>query len=260
MRSFLHRWACVSLNGGMALCVRALAILCLFLPSSCGSDDTHNVEPASAPVAKIMPLGDSITESAAGQWTYRYFLWHRVKDAGYRIDFVGSMRGAYGGSPVRTDFDMDHEGHSGWRADQILDFLVGGAAAVASPDIVLLHLGTNDLCQGQDIPGTIDEISRIIDLLRKVNPAVAVVLAQSIPSTHGCHAEMPAFVAKLPDLAATKGTTVSPVMVVDQHHGFDPTVMTWDGLHPNRQGESQMADRWFAALRSLLDSRFLARP
>jgi lysophospholipase L1-like esterase len=32
--------------------------------------------------------------------------------------------------------------------------------------------------------------------------------------------------------------------------------MTWDGQHPNEQGESLMAERWFAPLRALLDQRF----
>ena len=36
------------------------------------------------------------------------------------MDFVGSLKENYGGMPRHTDFDMDHEGHWGWRADQVL--------------------------------------------------------------------------------------------------------------------------------------------
>src|SRR3712207_891647 len=86
---------------------------CFFmLLAGCGTEDGASQPPSHAgATARIMPLGDSITESAAGMPTYRYFLWHLLKGEGYRIDFVGSMHGAYGGPPVNTDFDMDHEGH-----------------------------------------------------------------------------------------------------------------------------------------------------
>jgi GDSL-like Lipase/Acylhydrolase family len=233
--------------------------LCLVL-AACGSEESESPSPPGpVKTAAVMPLGDSITESAAGMQTYRYFLWHLVRNAGYRIDFVGSKRGAFGGPPANTDFDMDHEGHWGWRADQVLARLSDGAAAAASPDIVLLHLGHNDLCQGQDVAGTVNDIAAVIDVLRSVNATVAILLAQNIPSTLTCHALKRDFIAALPGLAAAKHTAESPVVVVDQHTGFDPVTMTWDGEHPNATGASLMADRWFAALVPLLDA-FLARP
>ena len=234
-----------------------------FLPllAGCGSDDdTKSTEPApSITKAKVMPLGDSITESTAGMPTYRYFLWHLAKDEGYRIDFVGSMQGAYRGPPSNTDFDMDHEGHWGWRADEVLARLPEWAAA-ASPDIVLLHIGHNDLCQDQEIDSTVNEVSAIIDILRTANPNVAIVLAQNIASAWPCHERMPEFIAKLPALVADKSTEESPILLVDQHSGFDPATMTWDGQHPNATGEFQMADRWFRHLRPLLDERFPRSP
>ncbi|MDP3984815.1 MAG: hypothetical protein Q8Q52_07440 [Acidimicrobiia bacterium] len=68
---------------------------------------------------RIMPLGDSITEGKVGEATYRYFLWHDLFGAGRAVDFVGSLIGVKGGEPKYADFDQDHEGHSGNRADQI---------------------------------------------------------------------------------------------------------------------------------------------
>src|SRR6187399_3097989 len=69
---------------------------------------------------RIMPLGDSITSSFAGHDSYRYWLWHSLQDAGYtNIDFVGSQRGVFGGTPLHANFDQDHEGHTGFTADQI---------------------------------------------------------------------------------------------------------------------------------------------
>lgn len=206
-----------------------------------------------------MPLGDSITESAAGMPTYRYYLWHLLQDRGYRVDFVGSQRGAFGGPPLDTDFDMDHEGHWGWRADQILDRIVEWATA-AAPDIVLIHLGHNDLCQGQDVAGTVRDVAGIIDALRTVNEKVRIIVAQNIASSFPCQARIPDYNAQIPALVAEKTTAESPVSVVDQYTGFDPATMTWDGQHPNAVGESQMADRWFTELAPLLDKFFAGAP
>jgi hypothetical protein len=224
--------------------------------NGCGSDSEESPAPVSpSATAKVMPLGDSITESTAGMPTYRYFLWRLAQDAGYNIDFVGSMQGAHDGPPSNTDFDMDHEGHWGWRADEVLALLPGWAAT-ASPDIVLLHIGHNDVCQGHTIDSTINDISAIVDVLRTANPTVAILLAQNIASAWPCHERLPELVSRLPGLTSSKSTAESPVSLVDQHTGFDPETMTWDGQHPNEQGESLMAERWFAPLRALLDQHF----
>src|SRR3954468_24495806 len=68
---------------------------------------------------KIMPLGDSITESFPGHASYRFFLYNQLVQAGYDVDFVGSLTGVNGGAPLYSNFDQNHEGHSGIRTDQI---------------------------------------------------------------------------------------------------------------------------------------------
>jgi lysophospholipase L1-like esterase len=39
---------------------------------------------------------------------------------------------------------------------------------------------------------------------------------------------------------------------VDQFTGFDQAGMTWDGIHPNREGNKKMAQVWRHALLSHL--------
>src|SRR3712207_6588279 len=97
----------------------------------CGSDSSDSAQKT----ARIMPLGDSITESSAGLPTYRYFLWKWAEGRGWSIDLVGSKRGTVNGPPAHADFDMDHEGHSGRRADEVLTQITAWASA-ANPDIV----------------------------------------------------------------------------------------------------------------------------
>ena len=72
-------------------------------------------------------LGDSITngnasgvvpDNSAFYVSYRKPLWDRLKAAGYVVDddvFVGSL---ITGDAV-ADFDPDHDGQRGWRADEI---------------------------------------------------------------------------------------------------------------------------------------------
>ena len=202
---------------------------------------------------RIMPLGDSITQSVSPHNSYRYYLWHLLLNQQYRIDFVGSLKGVGGGPPANPDFDMDHEGHAGWRADEIAANIQMWATK-AAPDVVVLHIGTNDLCQGQSIESTVTDIGNIIDGLRTVNPHIQILLAQLIGQAPFTNCGIPALNTQLPALAASKNQPDSPVVLVDQYSGFDPTTMTFDGEHPNDIGESRMADKWFEKLVPVLET------
>src|SRR3712207_5472734 len=115
---------------------------------------------------KVMPLGDSITEGYQGHASWRFWLWKRLDLAGYDVDFVGSRTGVLTpgapgeqGPPPYTDFDQHHEGHSGWRTDQILDRIDEWAPQYA-PDVVLLHLGTNDMLQSHSVSSAIARLGQ----------------------------------------------------------------------------------------------------
>lgn len=199
---------------------------------------------------KIMPLGDSITESFPGHATYRFYLYNQLAQAGYDVDFVGTMTGATGGAPLYSNFDQNHEGHSGWRTDQIRDNMISFANA-NKPDIVLLHTGSNDIEQGQSNSSTITEISATIDNLRSVVPNVKILLAQIIPENFNT-VQYPALNSMIATLAGQKTTANSPVVLVDQYTGFNNGQDTYDGIHPDESGEKKMSAKWFAALQGVL--------
>ena len=76
-------------------------------------------------VLRILPLGNSITQGKFDLRSYRYALWKKLTDEGILFDFIGSMRTNHKGSPKwpkykGKSFDTDHEGHWGWRVDEIL--------------------------------------------------------------------------------------------------------------------------------------------
>lgn len=198
---------------------------------------------------RIMPLGDSITQGYAA--SYREPLWHALQDAGWEVDFVGSMDRYYGGGMRPQQYDPDHEGHWGWFADEVLARIADWAAR-AEPDIALVHLGTNDIGSGQGPQDTVKEVERIVGLLRQQNPNIHVLLAAIIPIGHaGANIRVKTYNAALGALAGSLDDARSRILLVDQFSGFDASQDTYDGLHPNESGIQKMAIRWLSALQQL---------
>jgi lysophospholipase L1-like esterase len=201
----------------------------------------------------ILPLGDSITEGDTVYNSYRRSLWFLLQNNGYNVDFIGSEINNYGGPAPNQDFDLDHEGHAGWRADQIVDRGLASWLENYTPDIVLLHIGSNDLTRVNRnnvvVIATLDDVREIIAVLRADNPDVIVFLAQLIPSCQSILAEnIVAYNAELPALASEQTTAASPVIIVDQFTGFDANTDTHDCVHPNVSGEYKIANNWFNAI------------
>jgi cellulase/cellobiase CelA1 len=206
---------------------------------------------AAAPV-RIMPLGDSIT---AGPGCWRALLWDRLQQNGYtNIDFVGTQTG--GGCSV--PHDGDHEGHGGYSATGIADQnQLPPWLAATRPDIVLMHLGTNDLWGGTISTETIlAAYSKLVDQMRASNPAMKILVAQIIPmqpaNCTGCAQRVVALNNAIPGWAAGKTTAQSPIVVVDQWTGFNTATDTNDGVHPIDSGFQKMASRWYPAVTAAL--------
>jgi lysophospholipase L1-like esterase len=209
------------------------------------------LEPRTYFTTTIMPLGDSITQGWDGHDSYRYDLWSALAQAGYDIDFIGSQNAIGSGSaPHVNSYDPNHEGHAGWSANQLRDN-AASFATLHHPDIVLLHIGTNDVSESQPPAEIIDEVGGIIDNLRTVVPDVTVLLAQIIPAA-GFVTATQNFNDLIPGLVASKNAAQSPVLMVDEFTGFNTATDTFDGTHPNATGEAKMAAQWYTALQNLL--------
>jgi len=235
--------------------------------AACTSDSGVEADPTQPTAAldspgvalRVMPLGDSITQGNTQLNSYRRPLWHALQASGTDVDFVGSQSANHDGSPPNPDFDIDNEGHWGWTADEVLAQIAGWAQA-GRPDIVLLHLGTNDMLGGSGVGSTLDELTGIVEALRVANPGVVVLLAQLIPVHFAEGTErIVELNQKLAGLALSLSTQASPVVLVDQFTGFDPSTMTADGLHPNTIGEEHMARVWLQAMQPFLAARGAGR-
>lgn len=104
-----------------------------------------------------MPLGDSITYGVGDpdNGGCRGPLYAQLANSACTIDFVGSL--ATGRIP-----DPEHEGHFGWRADQIANN-IGRWLTACPADIILLHIGTNDIDQGKLAPAITSDVEQILN-------------------------------------------------------------------------------------------------
>ncbi|GGL06546.1 hypothetical protein GCM10012284_46020 [Mangrovihabitans endophyticus] len=197
---------------------------------------------AGRPV-RIMPLGDSITAGigTATYDSYRRDLYDRLVAAGVDVDFVGSQHAG-------TGADNDHEGHSGWTIARIAGN-VDGWLRRYRPDVVLLHLGTNDMRSDQRARGAQDRFAVLIRRIRHQVPGAQIMVAKLIGSSKEANQRrIDTFNDALTDIVRAAGARVH---LVDQSsvHGLSMR----DTLHPNDYGAAQMAWNWYRALEPVLN-------
>ncbi|WFE33468.1 cellulose binding domain-containing protein [Micromonospora sp. WMMD975] len=194
---------------------------------------------------RVMPLGDSITEGTQVPGGYRIGLWQRLNSAGYRVDLVGSQYNGPGNLG-----DHDHEGHPGWRIDQI-DANIVGWLRNTTPRTVLLHIGTNDILQNYNVSGAPNRLSSLIDKITATAPDAEVFVAQLIPlSNSGQESAVRTFNAAIPGIVQSKVNAGKRVHLVDMHSALNTSDLI-DGIHPTANGYDKMAAVWYNALRAV---------
>jgi lysophospholipase L1-like esterase len=213
---------------------------------------TATIAPSCEPVSslKIMPLGDSITygEGIPGYGGYRNLLGALLENDGYMVDFVGSQQSAEDALP-----DADHEGHPGWT---ILGIKRGidseGWLETYQPDIILLHIGSNDVLGSADSPyGNTayapDDLSALLDDILVRLPATHIIVAQIIRTRWGSDSNHLLYNDAIPDIFASRGARVSMVDMRNILSKSDFITL----YHPNPKGYDKMAHAWESAILAL---------
>jgi lysophospholipase L1-like esterase len=194
---------------------------------------------------RVMPLGDSITEGTQIPGGYRNGLWQRLASGGYRVDLVGSQFNGPGNLG-----DHDHEGHPGWRIDQI-DANITGWLQSTSPRTVLLHIGTNDVLQNYNVSGAPGRLSTLLDRITAIVPSADVFVATIIPlSNSGQENAARTFNSAIPGIVQAKVNAGKRVHLVDMHSALTTGDLI-DGVHPTATGYDKMAATWYTALRAV---------
>jgi lysophospholipase L1-like esterase len=209
-----------------------------------------HADPEPAGPLKVMPLGDSITygsgsaDSRVGNRTgaptasgYRIDLQNRLGAAGLNVDFVGSQQAGPKGA------DRDHEGHPGWRIDQIAAN-VDTWLATYQPDVILLHLGTNDMAQNKSVDPTATRLSTLIDQIRAGRPDADIFVQQLVQGhIEPYKSRIAAYNKRIPGIVAGKDDKVH---LVDQ--SSIGGLSEFDQLHPNDDGYAKMAYNLYRAM------------
>jgi lysophospholipase L1-like esterase len=199
---------------------------------------------ANTPI-KIMPLGDSITYGTPnpGYGGYRHALGTLLKNDGHAVDFVGSEHSGNG-----VILGPDNEGHPGWTIQQIKNGIdTNRWLETGEPDLILLHIGTNDIRLGNaaSAPGYLSAL--LDDILMRL-PRTHVIVAQIIPFRQGPGKSHQSYNDSIPQIVASKGLRVS---LVDMRNILSPSDYA-DVLHPNAGGYDKMARAWEAGIRAVL--------
>ncbi|VVJ17513.1 arabinofuranosidase [Amycolatopsis camponoti] len=194
---------------------------------------------------RVMPLGDSITEGTQVPGGYRIGLWQRLAAGGYQVDFTGSQ---FNGPAALGDHD--HEGHPGWRIDQI-DANITGWLRTSTPHTVLLHIGTNDVLQNYDVTRAPARLATLIDHITATAPDAEVFVATIIPLANaGQESAARTFNSAIPGIVQAARNAGKHVHLVDMHAALTAADLI-DGIHPTAAGYDKMAATWFAALQSV---------
>jgi lysophospholipase L1-like esterase len=207
-----------------------------------------------------MPLGNSITygvgSSPAGG--FRDDLYNLLVDGGYSFDFVGSLNTGSG-------FDADHEGHPGFASDEI-DKDISLWVGLSDPDVVLYHIGTNDVSRTRDPQNVQDDISSTLETIWAYDSSIWVILSKIIPRVDSFDDQNTTILnSYIEALAASKQAEGKLIRLVDHNSAFKANP-NWavdymsDAKHPNNAGYRVMAQVYYASLTNILGNDDIITP
>jgi lysophospholipase L1-like esterase len=232
---------------------------------------------------RILIVGDSISNGILGDYTWRYRLWQDLR--GTNAVFVGHRTGTediyddpadlalvngqpavtddydnptdgYYNSSVDPEFLRDGDHHDalwGWTFGLAKNY-VAQDVSTYQPDYLLVELGFDDLSFGGRSPSVLlAEAKTLIDNARAADRTVKVLIANVVtraplPNLPKLNATIETYDAGLAAAVPHWSTSVSPVKLVNLSSVYDPATDTYDGLHPNGEGEYVIADAFATVL------------
>ncbi|EDU48574.1 Lipase-GDSL multi-domain protein [Pyrenophora tritici-repentis] len=240
--------------------VGLVAVVCFFIPLAFGLPHRSPRADVNIPL-RILPLGDSITwgwqptAKENGTDGYRAVLIHELTWARYgSVKFVGTQHSGY-------MYNNENEGHSGSTISQLQGVMKAGLEM--RPNVILLHIGTNDLARQEtaeekwiDAP---ERLGRLLDEIFNTCPDTVVLVAKIIQAQDTqTRANIQAFNDAIPGVVkmwVEKGFKlgVADLSIV----GTNELV---DGLHPSYAGYSHMGDIWCDAIKAVSRKGLITPP
>ncbi|MGC1509831.1 chitobiase/beta-hexosaminidase C-terminal domain-containing protein [Ketobacter sp.] len=217
---------------------------------------------------KIMPMGDSITRGTgtSQRHSYRPYLFKDLTDSNYDVNFLGffddgltvpgityehrvsavsTKSAAFVNSNVPKWIDSTQENPE--------------RNTAPTPDIILLHIGTNDTDAGGNPVSVEENVSNVQALLNNIDgfeefidQEIVVVLAKIVKdiTDSASEAKTSNFNNQLEAMALSR--TDDRLILVDHEDALDYTTDMDDLQHPNNAGSQKMANVWRAKLSEFL--------
>ena len=237
-----------------------------------------SVPGSSQTTLKVLPLGNSITRGTmctngdiggcvnipdADAIGYRKKLYTLLTGAGFNVDMVGNYNFGYGDGT----FDSHCAGFDGIRDHSLADIMETGYSDFTGQvtpgpflnyygtDMVLLHIGTNDILAGQytDVSDVVRILDAIDDYESSHGKDVLVVLAKIISRRNkpcGYDSYVHEFNNRLNSMAQGRISSGDHLLVVDMEcdANLDYYSDMVDQVHPKQVGYDKMGQEWFDAI------------
>ncbi|MFF8318932.1 SGNH/GDSL hydrolase family protein [Streptomyces bobili] len=210
---------------------------------------------------RIMPVGDSMTIGSSGELTWRHRMWrHLCATYGGPVTLVGPRETLYDKaadaptSHAYADPDFPRHHLAGWGEGWLhMAPLIGDAVRDCRADILLVSLGLIDLGFYTNAEQTAQNVRAFVEQARAANPRIGMVLLPVIPNIRAAtDAPFGTQVARFNELLAKTTADLnappSPLLLASIPETWDIDTDTYDGTHPNANGEHQLAGAFAEAL------------
>ena len=228
------------------------------------------IKDSEAQTIRILPLGNSITEGTDGdppvesmRIAYRYKLYSLLTASGYNFNFVGHKSSGYGVFP-----DADHGGIPGTRDQYLVRLLQDGYDErwgvqitpgsqpyldVHPADIILLHIGTNDLTHDEGAsPNSVSQILDEINAWEIRSGNDPIVLVARIINRKTYSLVTTQYNNNVAAMVAARNDPNIIMVDIEDGAGINYTVdMQSDEIHPEQSGYDKMGQKWFEAIQAL---------
>lgn len=196
---------------------------------------------------------------------YRNRLFNLLTSEGYNFDFVGNNK--YGYSIMS---DPDNAGFSGITSEALADVVENGfttwrnLTVTSGPyldyypaDIVLLHIGTNDVLANNY---GVSNVSRLLDAIDSYetssgNPVLVIISEIISQANYPCnsHPGTNAFNNNLSSMVQSRINNGDKIVFINMecNAGINYYTDFVDEVHPNQAGYDKMADLWFQTIDNL---------
>lgn len=210
---------------------------------------------------RLMIVGDSISQGSSGDYTWQYRLYQHLRADGVRPQMVGpvewlanNVTGIQGDCSY-ADPRFERANDAVWGRTLFQEEpVIRARVAAYRPDYLLVLLGINDLLWfGISQPTMAANLDGFIAQARAAQPHIKIVLGFLLPdiftqASATFAASVAAYNTTISAAASRLTTASSPVVVAHDRIGFTVAADTWDGMHPNANGEVRIAAGFADAL------------